>query len=117
MQAVTIRNAKAILSPEEIRKKKAGPSRSGTASDNNAEFVDGHVEKAAQKEARENSPRSCSAVAKAEMVKVDGVPDDTYTESRVAFLPGIAISGRVTAISWKLKEGACKVNFDKEGMK
>jgi HlyD family secretion protein len=119
MQAVTIRTGESNLSPEEIEKKKQKVAQRDKG-DNNAEFVDGRVEKAAQKEEREKLAKVVflKKGGKAEMVKVTtGISDDTYTEIKSGIKPGDeVISGSYSAISRKLKEGA-KVAFDKEGMK
>jgi HlyD family secretion protein len=119
MQAVTIRTGESNLSPEEIEKKKQKVAQRDKG-DNNAEFVDGRVEKAAQKEEREKLAKIVflKKGGKAEMVKVTtGISDDTYTEIKSGIKPGDeVISGSYSAISRKLKEGA-KVAFDKEGMK
>jgi HlyD family secretion protein len=119
MQAVTIRTGDSNLSPEEIEKKKQKVAQRDKG-DNNAEFVDGRVEKAAQKEEREKLAKVVflKKGGKAEMVKVTtGISDDTYTEIKSGIKPGDeVISGSYSAISRKLKEGA-KVAFDKEGMK
>jgi HlyD family secretion protein len=119
MQAVTIRTGESNLSPEEIEKKKQKVAQRDKG-DNNAEFVDGHAEKAAQKEEREKLAKVVflKKGGKAEMVKVTtGISDDTYTEIKSGIKPGDeVISGSYSAISRKLKEGA-KVTFDKEGMK
>jgi HlyD family secretion protein len=119
MQAVTIRTGESNLSPEEIEKKKQKVAQRDK-SDNNAEFVDGHAEKAAQKEEREKLAKVVflKKGGKAEMVKVTtGLSDDTYTEIKSGIKPGDeVISGSYSAISRKLKEGA-KVTLDKEGMK
>jgi HlyD family secretion protein len=119
MQAVTIRTGESNLSPEEIEKKKQKVAQRDKG-DNNAEFVDGRVEKAAQKEEREKLAKVVflKKGGKAEMVKVTtGISDDTYTEIKSGIKPGNeVISGSYSAISRKLKEGA-KVALDKEGMK
>src|SRR5258707_6388387 len=119
MQAVTIRTGESNLSPEEIEKKKQKVAQRDKG-DNNAEFVDEHAEKAAQKEEREKLAKIVflKKGGKAEMVKVTtGLSDDTYTEIKSGIKPGDeVISGSYSAISRKLKEGA-KVTLDKEGMK
>jgi HlyD family secretion protein len=119
MQAVTIRTGDTNLSPEEIEKKKQKVAQRDKG-DNNAEFVDGRAEKAAQKEEREKLAKVVflKKGGKAEMVKVTtGISDDTYTEIKSGIQPGDeVISGSYSAISRKLKEGA-KVTLDKEGMK
>src|ERR1044071_1112073 len=119
MQAVTIRTGESNLSPEEIEKKKQKATQRDKG-DNNAEFVDGRAEKAAQKEEREKLAKVVflKKGGKAEMVKVTtGISDDTYTEIKSGIKPGDeVISGSYSAISRKLKEGA-KVTLDKEGMK
>jgi len=119
MQAVTIRTGDTNLSPEEIEKKKQKVTQRDKG-DNNAEFVDGRAEKAAQKEEREKLAKVVflKKGGKAEMVKVTtGISDDTYTEIKSGIKPGDeVISGSYSAISRKLKEGA-KVTLDKEGMK
>ncbi|HZS18807.1 MAG TPA: efflux RND transporter periplasmic adaptor subunit [Candidatus Udaeobacter sp.] len=119
MQAVTIRTGDSNLSPEEIEKKKQKAVQRDKG-DNNAEFVDGRAEKAAQKEERERLAKVVflKKGGKAEMVKVTtGISDDTYTEIKSGIKPGDeVISGSYSAISRKLKEGA-KVTLDKEGMK
>ena len=119
MQAVTIRTGESNLSPEEIEKKKQKVTQRDKG-DNNAEFVDGRAEKAAQKEEREKLAKVVflKKGGKAEMVKVTtGISDDTYTEIKSGIQPGAeVISGSYSAISRKLKEGA-KVTLDKEGMK
>jgi HlyD family secretion protein len=119
MQAVTIRTGESNLSPEEIEKKKQKVAQRDKG-DNNAEFVDGRAEKAAQKEEREKLAKVVflKKGGKAEMVKVTtGISDDTYTEIKSGIKPGDeVISGSYSAISRKLKEGA-KVALDKEGMK
>ena len=119
MQAVTIRTGESNLSPEEIEKKKQKVAQRDK-SDNNAEFVDGRAEKAAQKEEREKLAKVLFLKngGKAEMVRVTtGISDDTYTEIKSGIKPGDeVISGSYSAISRKLKEGA-KVTLDKEGMK
>lgn len=119
MQAVTIRTGDTNLSPEEIEKKKQKVAQRDKG-DNNAEFVDGRAEKAAQKEEREKLAKVVflKKGGKAEMVKVTtGISDDTYTEIKSGIQRGDeVISGSYSAISRKLKEGA-KVTLDKEGMK
>jgi HlyD family secretion protein len=119
MQAVTIRTGESNLSPEEIEKKKQKVAQRDKG-DNNAEFVDGRAEKAAQKEEREKLAKVVflKKGGKAELVKVTtGISDDTYTEIKSGIQPGDeVISGSYSAISRKLKEGA-KVTLDKEGMK
>jgi HlyD family secretion protein len=119
MQAVTIRTGDTNLSPEEIEKKKQKVAQRDKG-DNNAEFVDGRAEKAAQKEGREKLAKVVflKKGGKAEMVKVTtGISDDTYTEVKSGIQPGDeVISGSYSAISRKLKEGA-KVALDKEGTK
>jgi HlyD family secretion protein len=119
MQAVTIRTGDSNLSPEEIEKKKQKVTQRDKG-DNNAEFVDGRAEKAAQREEREKLAKVVflKKGGKAEMVKVTtGISDDTYTEIKSGIQPGDeVISGSYSAISRKLKEGA-KVTLDKEGMK
>jgi HlyD family secretion protein len=119
MQAVTIRSGESNLSPEEIEKKKQKVAQRDKG-DNNAEFVDGRAEKAAQKEEREKLAKVVflKKGGKAELVKVTtGISDDTYTEIKSGVKPGDqVISGSYSAISRKLKEGA-KVTLDKEGMK
>jgi HlyD family secretion protein len=119
MQAVTIRTGESNLSPEEIEKKKQKVTQRDKG-DNNAEFVDGRAEKAAQKEEREKLAKVVflKKGGKAQMVKVTtGISDDTYTEIKSGIKPGDeVISGSYSAISRKLKEGA-KVTFDKEGTK
>jgi len=119
MQAVTIRTGDSNLSPEEIEKKKQKVAQRDKG-DNNAEFVDGRAEKAAQKEGREKLAKVVflKKGGKAEMAKVTtGISDDTYTEIKSGIQPGDeVISGSYSAISRKLKEGA-KVTLDKEGMK
>ena len=119
MQAVTIRTGETNLSPEEIEKRKQKVAQRDKG-DNNAEFVDGRAEKAAQKEEREKLAKVVflKKGGKAEMVKVTtGISDDTYTEIKSGIQPGAeVISGSYSAISRKLKEGA-KITLDKEGMK
>src|SRR6266481_2609282 len=119
MQAVTIRTGDSNLSPEEIEKKKQKVTQRDK-SDNNAEFVDGRAEKAAQKEEREKLAKVVflKKGGKAELVKVTtGISDDTYTEIKSGIKPGDeVISGSYSVISRKLKEGI-KVTYDKEGMK
>jgi HlyD family secretion protein len=119
MQAVTIRTGDSNLSPEEIEKKKQKVAQRDKG-DNNAEFVDGRAEKAAQKEGREKLAKVVflKKGGKAQMAKVTtGISDDTYTEIKSGIQPGDeVISGSYSAISRKLKEGA-KVALDKEGMK
>jgi HlyD family secretion protein len=119
MQAVTIRTGDSNLSPEEIEKKKQKVAQRDKG-DNNAEFVDGRAQKAAQKEEREKLAKVVflKKGSKAEMVKVTtGISDDTYTEIKSGVQPGDeVISGSYSAISRKLKEGA-KVALDKEGTK
>src|SRR5882724_1600548 len=119
MQAVTIRTGDSNLSPEEIEKKKQKVAQRDKG-DNNAEFVDGRAEKAAQKEGREKLAKVVflKKGGKAEMAKVTtGISDDTYTEIKSGIRPGDeVISGSYSAISRKLKEGA-KVTLDKEGTK
>src|SRR5437870_2142791 len=119
MQAVTIRTGDSNLSPEEIEKKKKKVAQRDKG-DNNAEFVNERVEKAAQKEERERLAKVVFLKKgnKAHMVKVTtGISDDTYTEIQIGIQPGDeVISGSYSAISRKLKEGA-KVTLDKEGMK
>jgi len=119
MQAVTIRTGDSNLSPEEIEKKKQKAAQRDKG-DNNAEFVDGRVEKATQKEEREKLAKVVflKKGGKAEIVKVTtGISDDTYTEIKSGIKPGDeVISGSYSAISRKLKEGA-KVTLDKEGIK
>jgi HlyD family secretion protein len=119
MQAVTIRTGDSNLSPEEIEKKKRKVAQRDKG-DNNADFVNKHVEKAAQKEEREKLAKVVFLKKgnKAQMVKVKtGISDDTYTEIKSGIQPGDeVISGSYSAISRKLKEGA-KVTLDKEGMK
>ncbi len=119
MQAVTIRTGESNLSPEEIEKKKQKVAKRDKG-DNNAEFVDGRAEKAAQKEEREKLAKVVFLKRgnKAQMVKVTtGISDDTYTEIKSGIQPGDeVISGSYSAISRKLKEGA-KITLDKEEMK
>jgi len=119
MQAVTIRTGDSNLSPEEIEKKKQKVAQRDKG-DNNAEFVNGRAEKAAQKEEHEKLAKVVflKKGGKAKMVKVTtGISDDTYTEIKSGIQPGDeVISGSYSAISRKLKEGA-KVTLDKEGMK
>ena len=119
MQAVTILTGETNLSPEEIEKKKQKVAQRDKG-DNNAEFVDEHAEKAAQKEEREKLAKVVflKKGGNAEMVKVTtGISDDTYTEVKSGIKPGDeVISGSYGAISRKLKEGA-KVTLDKEGIK
>ena len=119
MQAVTIRTGDSNLSPEEIEKKKQKAAQQDKG-DNNAQFVDGRAEKAAQKEEREKLSKVVflKKGGKAQMVKVmTGISDDTYTEIKSGIKPGDeVISGSYSAISRKLKEGA-KVTLDKEGIK
>jgi len=119
MQAVTIRTGESNLSPEEIEKKKQKVAQRDK-SDNNAEFVNERVEKAAQKEEREKISKVVFLKKgnKAQIVKVTtGISDDTYTEIKSGIQPGDElISGSYSAISRKLKDGA-KVTLDKEGMK
>jgi HlyD family secretion protein len=119
MQAVTIRTGESNLSPEEIEKKKQKVAQRDKG-DNNAEFVDGRAEKAAQKEEREKLAKVVflKKGGRAELVKVTtGISDDTYTEIKSGIQPGDeVISGSYSAISRKLKEGV-KVTLDKEGMK
>jgi HlyD family secretion protein len=119
MQAVTIRTGESNLSPEEIEKKKQKVARRDKG-DNNAEFVNGRTEKAAQKEEHEKLAKVVFLKKgnKAQMVKVTtGISDDTYTEIKSGIQPGDeVISGSYSAISRKLKEGA-KVTLDKEGMR
>jgi HlyD family secretion protein len=116
MQAVTIRTGESNLSPEEIEKKKQKATQRDKG-DNNAEFVDGRAEKAAQKEEREKLSKVVflKKGGKAEMVKVTtGISDDTYTEIKNGIKPGDeVISGSYSAISRKLKEGA-KVTLEKQ---
>jgi HlyD family secretion protein len=119
MQAVTIRTGESNLSPEEIEKKKQKVTQRDKG-DNNAEFVDGRAEKAAQKEEREKLAKVVflKKGGKAQMVKVTtGISDDTYTEIKSGIKPGDeVISGSYSAISRKLKEGV-KVTLDKEATK
>jgi HlyD family secretion protein len=119
MQAVTIRTGDSNLSPEEIEKKKQKVAQRDKG-DNNAEFVNGRAEKAAQKEGHEKLAKVVflKKGGKAKMMKVTtGISDDTYTEIKSGIQPGDeVISGSYSAISRKLKEGA-KVTLDKEGMK
>jgi HlyD family secretion protein len=119
MQAVTIRTGESNLSPEEIEKKKQKVAQRDKG-DNNAEFVNGRAEKAAQREEHEKLAKVVflKKGSKARMVKVTtGISDDTYTEIKSGIQPGNeVISGSYSAISRKLKEGA-KVTLDKEGMK
>ena len=119
MQAVTIRTGDSNLSPEEIetKKKKLAQRDKG---DNNAEYVNGRQEKAAQKEEREKLLKVVFLKdgSKAKMVKVTtGIADDTSMEIKSGIKPGDeVISGTYSAISRKLKDGA-KVKIDKEALK
>jgi HlyD family secretion protein len=119
MQAVTIRTGESNLSPEEIEKKKQKVAQRDKG-DNNAEFVNERVEKAAQKEERERVSKVVflKKGTKAQIVKVTtGISDDTYTEIKSGIQPGDeVISGSYSVISRKLKDGI-KVTYDKEGMK
>jgi HlyD family secretion protein len=119
LQSVTIRTGDSNLSPEEIekRKQKATAQEKG---DNNAEFVNDKMEKAAQKEEHEKLQKGVFVKnsGKAHWIRVaTGISDDTYMEVKSGIKPGDeVISGSYSAISRKLKEGA-KVTIDKEGMK
>jgi HlyD family secretion protein len=119
LQSVTIRTGDTNLSPEEIekRKQKAAAQDKG---DNNAEFVNERMEKAAQKEEREKLMKGVFVKNgnKARWVKVaTGISDDTYMEIKEGVSPGDeVITGSYSAISRKLKEGA-KVTYEKEGKK
>src|SRR6201987_1710242 len=119
MQAVTIRTGDSNLSPEEIEKKKQKVAQRDKG-DNNAEFVEGRAEKAAQKEEHAKLAKVVflKKGGKAGMVKVTtGISDDTYTEIKSGIQPGDeVISGSYSAISRKLKDGA-KIAYDKEAMK
>jgi HlyD family secretion protein len=119
MQAVTIRTGDSNLSPEEIEKRKQKVDKRDKG-DNNAEFVNGRAEKAAQKEEHEKLAKVVflKKGGKAQMAKVTtGISDDTYTEIKSGIQQGDeVISGSYSAISRKLKDGA-KVTLDKEGMK
>ena len=119
MQSVTIRTGESNLSPEEIEKRKQKATAQDKG-DNNAEFINDKMEKAAQKGERENLQKGVfvKSGSKAHWVKVTtGISDDTYMEIRNGVKPGDeVISGSYSAISRKLKEGA-KVNYDKEAMK
>jgi HlyD family secretion protein len=119
MQAVTIRTGETNLSPEEIEKRKL-KATARDKGDNNADYVNEHQEKAAQKEEREKLSKVVflKKGSKAQLVKVTtGISDDTYIEIKSGVQPGDeVISGSYSAISRKLKDGA-KVTYDKEGMK
>jgi len=119
MQAVTIRTGETNLSPEEIEKRKL-KATARDKGDNNADYVNGRQEKAAQKEEREKLSKVVflKKGSKAQLVKVTtGISDDTYIEIKSGVQPGDeVISGSYSAISRKLKDGA-KVTYDKEGMK
>src|SRR5437660_7849571 len=116
LQSVTIRTGDSNLSPEEIEKKKQQAAQRDKG-DNNAEYVNGRQEKAAQKEEREKLLKVVFLKdgSKAKMVKVTtGIADDTSMEIKSGIKPGDeVISGTYSAISRKLKEGA-KVAYDKE---
>ncbi len=119
LQSVTIRTGDSNLSPEEIEKKKQQAAQRDKG-DNNAEYVNGRQEKAAQKEEREKLSKVVFLKdgSKAKMVKVTtGIADDTSMEIKSGIKPGDeVISGTYSAISRKLKDGA-KVKIDKEALK
>src|SRR4051794_16262587 len=119
MQAVTIRTGDSNLSPEEIEKKKQ-KAAARDKGDNNADFVNEKMEKAAQKEEREKLQKVVFVKkgSKAQLVKVTtGISDDTFTEIKTGVQPGEeVISGSYSAISRKLKDAA-KVSYDKEAAK
>lgn len=119
LQSVTIRTGESNLSPEEIEKRKQKATAQDKG-DNNAEFINDKMEKAAQKEEREKLQKGVFIKngSKGHWVKVTtGISDDTYMEIKSGIKTGDeVISGSYSAISRKLKEGA-KVTYDKEATK
>jgi HlyD family secretion protein len=119
LQSITIRTGDSNLSPEEIEKRKQKATAQDKG-DNNAEFINDKMEKAAQKGEREKLQKGVFVKdgSKAHWVKVTtGISDDTYMEIKSGVKPDDeVISGSYSAISRKLKEGA-KVKMDTEAMK